>query len=198
MSGRLLRGVIKSIHSVSGPKSGSFVTQAVDQLVLGMDGIAGERHSGLLRPAGPREPWLPRGMMLRNDRQISALSADELATIAHGLDLTELEPGLTGANIVVDGIAGFSRIAPGSLIAIGGLWGGKGLFDGEALLRVEAYNRPCRATGRKLATAHGRPELEFDFVRVARSLRGVVLSVAHPGNVRAGDPIVVMPAIVPP
>ncbi|MGL4441214.1 MAG: MOSC domain-containing protein, partial [Bosea sp. (in: a-proteobacteria)] len=76
--------------------------------------------------------------------------------------------------------------------------GGIGKFDGKALLRVEAYNKPCRGPGRKLAAAYGRPELEFAFVKVAASLRGLVLSVALPGVIRAGDAVVVMEPLTAP
>ncbi len=91
----------------------------------------------------------------------------------------------------------FSRIAPGSRLAIGGSWGGSGRFDGGAVLRVEAYNFPCRQSGRAIAALAGRPELEFAFVKVAAALRGLVLSVDLAGTITPGDAVIVIPPVTP-
>jgi hypothetical protein len=183
-------GTVLGCYSASGPRDAGFVTAAVPALSLDRGGIAGDRHAGLTRAAGPREPWLRRGLELSNDRQLSVLSHEELAVVAGGLDLAGLAPELLGANLLLGGLPELSRLPAGAMLACGGQWGGKGRFDGTALLRVEAYNRPCRATGRQIAAAHGKPDLEFAFVRVAASLRGLVLSVAHPGVIAPGDAVV--------
>lgn len=193
--GRII-GTYTSTDPMGG--TGSFVTHPVAELALDMAGIPGDRHAGLTRGSTAREPWLARGTVLRNDRQLSVLSREELALVAAGLGIAVATPELVGANVLVEGIADLSRIAPGSHLAIGGSWGGKGKFDGSALLRVEAYNQPCRGPGRKLAAAFGKPELEFAFPKVAASLRGLVLSVALPGVIRAGDAVVVMAPLTAP
>ncbi|MDU0339838.1 MOSC domain-containing protein [Bosea rubneri] len=169
-----------------------FVTSPADHLDLDHHGIPGDRHHGATRRAGAREPWLPRGTVLRNDRQLSALCPDELAEIAASLAIEALLPQWIGGNLAVEGLPGFSQIAPGSRLAIGGAWGGRGRFDGKAVLRVEAYNSPCRLSGRAIAAATGRPELEFSFVKAAARLRGVVLSVDLPGRIAPGDAVVVL------
>jgi hypothetical protein len=179
------------------PKAAPFITIPVESLTLDHSGIPGDLHGGPLRRAGAREPWLPRGARLRNDRQLSALCRDELAEVARRLGIAELRPEWIGGNLLVAGLDGFSRIAPGSRLAIGGGWAGKGRFDGGAVLRVEAYNFPCRQAGRALATCLGQPELEFAFVREAAALRGLVLSVDLAGPVAAGDAVVVIPPVVP-
>ncbi len=191
-------GAVVAVYTTSLPMSdrGGFVTHAVPELALDMNGIVGNRHAGPTRPAGPREPWLPAGTPIRNDRQVSALSLEELALIARELRIAQAASELIGANLVIEGLADLSRIAPGSHLAIGGSWAGHGKFDGGVVLRVEAYNKPCRKPGRALAAAHGRPELEFDFVQAAKSLRGLVLSVAHPGVVRPGDAVIVVGPVV--
>jgi MOSC domain-containing protein YiiM len=175
-----------------------FVTAPVGELAVSLDGVAGDRHGGRTRPAGPREPWMPKGFPVRNDRQLSALSVEDLSAIAAGLALDAVRPELIGANIMIEGVEAFSRLAPGSHLAIGGAWGGKGQFDGDVILKAEAYNRPCRGPGRKLAAAHGRPELEFGFVTAAKSLRGLVLSISAAGTVRLGDAVVVIPPVTAP
>jgi hypothetical protein len=193
----VLIGRVTGLYVASDAAQG-FVTAPVGALALTLDGIADDRHGGRTRPAGPREPWMPRGLALRNDRQLSALSKEDLSAVAAGLQLDGVRPELIGANLIVEGIDGFSRIAAGSHLAIGGAWGGKGQFDGEVILKAEAYNRPCRGPGRKLAAAHGRPELEFGFVSGAKSLRGLVLSVSAAGTVRLGDAVVVVPPVTAP
>ena len=195
-----LVGVVRGVFASGAPlaQSGGFVTAAVPGLDLTLEGIAGERHAGQERASNAREPWMPRGTIIRNDRQISAVSIEDLAKIAEGLGLTALDPCDMGANLAVAGLPDFSRIPAGSHLAFGGRWAGEGRFDGHAVLKVEAYNTPCRKTGRQLALAHGRPELEFEFVKVARSLRGLVLSVSLPGRIAAGDPVACVPAIAAP
>ena len=38
----------------------TFVSEPLDVLTLTYEGIPGDRHSGLYRESGPREPWYPR------------------------------------------------------------------------------------------------------------------------------------------
>jgi MOSC domain-containing protein YiiM len=191
-------GIIRGVFATAVPMTngGGFETAPEAALHLTLDGIPGDRHAGPTRPAGPREPWLPKGLTLRNDRQLSALSVEDLGAIAAALGIPDAPAELVGANLLLEGIAGLSRLPAGAHLAIGGAWAGKGKFDGAAVLRVEAYNRPCRGPGRKLAARYGRPELELAFPTAAKSLRGLVLSVAAPGVVRPGDAVVVVPPIV--
>ncbi len=188
------------VHVLAARDRGSFETSVVASLALELSGIAGDRHQGMTRLSGPREPWLPRGLTLRNDRQISAVSAEDMAELALGLDLGTVPPermaALLGANLLVSGLEAFSHILPGSHLAIGGSWAGSGQFDGTAILNVEAYNMPCRGPGRKLAAAFSQPALEFAFMRKAAGLRGLVLSVACPGQIGPGDAVVVIAPIV--
>lgn len=188
-----VEGVFSAAAGV-GPHA--FVTQAAASLTIDLAGIVGDRHSGASRKAGPREPWLPRGAVLRNDRQLSALCPAELGVIAGRLGAERIEPEWLGANLLISGFPDFSSMAPGSRLAFGGQWGGKGRFDGGAVLRVEAYNTPCRKAGRAVAEALGRADLEFSFVRAAAELRGLVLSVDLAGPIVAGDPVMLLPPIV--
>ncbi len=186
-------GVFAATGSPSLPHA--FVTQAVEALAFDTAGIRNDLHAGLTRRSGPREPWLPRGLTLRNDRQVSALCPAELAAIARGLALPALPPEWLGGNLLVEGLLALSAIAPGSRLAIGGGWGGTGRFDGGAVLRVEAYNRPCRRAGGAVAAAAGRTDLADRFVKAAAGLRGLVLSVDLPGTIAVGDAVVVIPPV---
>lgn len=191
-------GVVAGVFTATGPASRPhhFVTSTVLSLQLDLGGIVGDLHSGATRSSGAREPWLPRGTTLRNDRQLSALCRAELGEVAARLSISELRPEWLGGNLLVEGLSAFSRIAPGSRLAIGGNWAGKGRFDGGVVLRVEGYNKPCRQAGRALAAAVGRADLEFAFVKAAASLRGLVLSVDRAGEVMPGDAVVVIAPVV--
>jgi hypothetical protein len=193
------RGVVAGVYEIPPvvDPAHHFVTHACERLTLALSGIPDDPHGGATRRSGAREPWLPRGAVLRNDRQISALSEAELADVAASLDLDALPPEWIGGNLLISGLDGFSRIAPGSRLAIGGEWGGRGRFDGGAVLRVEAYNFPCRQSGRAVAALARRPELEFGFVKAAAALRGLVLSVDLAGPVTPGDAVVVIPPVTP-
>lgn len=174
-----------------------FVTAAVLRLQLDLSGIPGDVHAGATRRSGAREPWLPRGTVIRNDRQISVLSREELGEIARRLSIPQLQPEWIGGNLLTEGLPGFSALAPGSRLAFGGTWQGKGRFDGGAILRVEGYNLPCRQAGRALAGFCGDPALEFAFVKQAAELRGLVLSVDREGEIAPGDAVVVIPPALP-
>jgi MOSC domain len=193
-------GLVAGTYSSSAPLavSSGFDSHSVAELALTFDGFPGDRHCGATRRSGPREPWLARGTWVRNDRQLSIVSAEELAILALALEIPHIDAGLIGANLLVTGLTHLSQIAPGSHLAFGGIWGGRRTFDGGAVLRVEAYNQPCRKPGRKLAAAFARPALEFSFVKQAAALRGLVLSVAHPGRIVPGDSVVVIsPSLAP-
>jgi MOSC domain-containing protein YiiM len=174
-----------------------FVTAATSRLDLDLTGVPGDVHAGATRRSGAREPWLPRGTVIRNDRQVSALCLEEINEIARRLAIPLLQPEWIGGNLMIEGLAGFSAIAPGSRLAFGGSWQGKGRFDGGAILRVEGYNLPCRQAGRALAAFCNDPALEFAFVKQAAELRGLVLSVDLAGPIAPGDAVVVIPAAVP-
>jgi hypothetical protein len=199
MTNGFARGVVAGVYEIPpvADKQHHFVTHSSERLTLDLTGIPGDFHGGATRRSGAREPWLPRGTVLRNDRQLSALSAEELQEVAASLDIEALPPEWIGGNLLIAGLERFSRIAPGSRLAFGGGWGGVGRFDGGAVLRVEAYNFPCRQSGRAVAALAGRPELEFAFVKAAAALRGLVLSVDLAGPVTPGDAVVVIPPVTP-
>lgn len=193
-------GSLSGVYSTCAPAAGQpgFVTSPVDALALGADGIAGDQHTGRGRHAGPREPWMPRGLDLHNDRQLTAVCSEELAALAVALQLPGIRPEWLGANLLISGVPDLSRVAAGSRLAIGGRWLGNGIFDGTAILRVSGYNFPCRGPARVIAQTCGRPELEFQFPKAAASLRGLILFVDHPGRIAPGDAVVVVgPAVAP-
>jgi MOSC domain-containing protein YiiM len=151
-------------------------------LILTYAGIAGDRHEGLVRPSGPREPWYPRGTPMRNERQVSIVGTEELAEIAATLGIEHLDPGWIGANLCLSGLPNLTRLAPRTLL----------LFPSGATLRIDGDNDPCRKSGAAIAAQiPDRPDLQFAFVKAAKDKRGLVAWVEREGTIRAGDEVTV-------
>lgn len=160
------------------PAGEGFRTKPVKALDLTFEGIAGDSHAGWTRAADARTPWYQRGTDIRNVRQISLVSVEDLAAIAEALDVPTIAAAWIGANVVVQGLENFSYLPAGTL-----------LFFGEAcVLRIEEQNAPCRQAGRAVQERYPDVEgLETGFVKAAKGKRGVVASVDRVGLARAGE-----------
>ncbi len=173
--------------TLDGRVEGTFVVEtaavastARAELMLTYAGVVGDRHEGLVRPSGAREPWYPRGTPMRNERQLSILSAEELAEIAATLSLERIPGEWVGANLILSGIPHLTCLPPRSLM----------LFPSGATIRIDGDNDPCRKTGRTIAAeVPGRADLEFGFVKAAMGKRGLVGWVEREGIIRAGDAV---------
>lgn len=141
-------------------------------------GIEGEAHEGLTAPSCVRmTSQYPKGTTVANTRQVSVLSAEELAEIAAKMGLPDLSPSLLGATIVVEGIPDFSHIPPGSR-----LQGPSG-----ATLVVNLNNRPCTIPSRAIEAA--LPGYGKAFKPAAEGRRGIVAWVEREGSFALGDPL---------
>lgn len=164
-----------------------FASHPVDRLVLTHEGIEGDFHAGLTRRSGGREPWYKRGTVMRNERQLSILSEEELGEIAQAMGIKGLEPGWIGANLVVEGIEALSFLPPRTLL----------FFEGGVTLRVDGYNAPCRLAGSRVAEAVGAPpgpdgdytasDTALAFKDAADMKRGLVAWVEKEGVIEAGE-----------
>lgn len=157
---------------------GTFVSEPLEVLRLTYAGIEGDRHSGLYRESGVREPWYPRGTPMRNERQLSILSAEENAEIAADLSIPGLKPEWIGGNLLLSGVPQLSLLPPRTLL----------MFPSGAAIRIDGDNGPCRKSGASIAAnIPGRADIEFGFVKVAKYKRGLLGWVEREGEVRAGD-----------
>ncbi|MFZ5438599.1 MAG: MOSC domain-containing protein [Myxococcota bacterium] len=160
---------------------GQFVTRALDVAVLTWAGLEGDRHAGLTLRAGVRQPWAPKGVELRNTRQLSLVSEEELAAIATELSLARLDYRWLGANLLLRGAPQLTALLPGSRL----------VSPGGAVVVIDGENEPCRKAGRALAEALGGDgALASRFVKAARGRRGLVGWVERPGVLRPGDSLV--------
>ena len=180
MSGRRAATTLEATLAWAGWSPGpDFVTQPVERLELTYEGIRGDVHAGLFRTSGAREPWYPRGTPMRNERQLSVLSLEELAEVAATMSIATLDPAWIGGNLVLSGIPELSSLPPRAIL----------MFPSGAAIRIDGDNGPCRSSGRAIAAATGVPSHEFDFVKAAKHKRGLVGWVEREGAVSRGDSI---------
>ena len=172
-----LEGVVEGLFHAPG---GAFETEAVDRLALTHEGIPGDRHAGLLRPSGPREPWYPRDTEMRNERQLSILSVEELGEVAADLRLDRLAAEWIGGNILLAGVPHLSLIPPRTLL----------MFEGGVTIRIDGDNGPCRKSGASIAGHfEGRSDIEFGFVKAAKRKRGLLGWVERAGTIAMGEAV---------
>jgi hypothetical protein len=142
-------------------------------------GPEGEAHGGLTRPSCSRVAALyPRGTEIRNVRQLSILSAEELDEIARRMGVPALDPGLVGASMVIEGIPDFSHLPPSSRLQ----------SDQGATLVIDMQNRPCVLLARPIEAA--MPGRGKAFKAAADGRRGVTAWVEREGVLRLGDRVV--------
>jgi MOSC domain-containing protein YiiM len=150
---------------------GDFVSRPVERLALDFGGIVGDFHAGFTRPSTSREPWYPRGTEIRNDRQLTIVSEEELAAVAAAMALPAIEPAWIGANL---------------------------FFAGGVTIAVEDENGPCRTAGASIARHFPEREgIDLLFPQKARHRRGLVASVEKPGVIRAGETFSLRPLRAP-
>lgn len=191
-----------SVAKVLRAQGRDFVSKPIDALELTYNGIKGDFHEGLTRKSGSREPWYERGTQMRNERQLSILSVEELAQIAENLGLMRVEPGWIGANLVLEGVPDLSFLPPRSLM----------MFDGGVTLRVDGYNAPCRTAGGAVAEHVGstrmdggtgniglderkfdwtRTDMALGFTNAAHMKRGLVAWVEREGTITTGETVTI-------
>lgn len=143
---------------------------------VSFEGFAGESHSGLTRPSCVRvKNQYPLGTLIRNTRQISIVSEEELQIIASHLEIPAIQPGWLFANLVIEGLPDFSRIPPSSRL----------IFSGGVSLVVDMENAPCRYPGDMIDQHY--PGTGKFFAKRARGLRGVTAWVERAGRLSVGE-----------
>jgi hypothetical protein len=148
----------------------------LEEMALSFAGFAGESHAGLTRPSCSRVlAQHPRGTTIRNVRQLSVLSAEEMDEVARIMGLDRFDYAWAGASLVLRGIPDFSHVPPSSRLQS---------EDGTTLV-VDMENRPCQepaVTIDKVLPGQGR-----GFKAAAEGRRGVTAWVEREGRLRLGD-----------
>ena len=155
---------------------GRIASGAQSELSIGFEGATGEIHSGTTRASCVRVKMLhPEGTEIRNERQISIISQEEMDEIAAEIGLQSMKPEWFGATIVVKGIPDFTHIPPSSRLQA----------DNGLTLCVDMENQPCIWPAKELDRDH--PGVGPKFKPAAKGKRGVTASVDRPGSLRVGD-----------
>ncbi|MDT8327431.1 MAG: MOSC domain-containing protein [Roseovarius sp.] len=157
-------------------RAGSLEAEPLQEVAVGFGGVTGEEHGGLTRRSCSRVlSQHPRDTVIRNVRQFSIVSAEELALIAAKMGLERIEPGWLGASMVVEGLADFTHLPPSSRL--------QGP-DGVTLV-VDMENRPCQLPARVIEGVH--PGMGNAFKSAAKGRRGVTAWVEREGRLAVGD-----------
>ena len=157
--------------------SGTMRCEPLDEAFARFDGFEGEAHSGLTRPScGRVTSQHPKGTTINNVRQLSVMSAEELAKIATTMGLSDIDPRLLGVSMIVEGIADFSHIPPSSRLQC---------EASGATIAVDMLNRPCVLPSREIEMEHEGFGAKFKPAAVGK--RGVTAWVEREGLVRIGD-----------
>lgn len=169
-------GRVTWLGVVTSPDRKALLAEAREALDLTFDGIAGSVHGGRIRASCSRvTSQHPRGTPIANERQLSILSAEEMAAIAAQMGLAALDPARLGASIVIEGIPDFSHLPPSSRLQA----------PSGAALVIDMQNRPCILPARSLETVH--PGLGKGFKPAVEGRRGVTGWVQREGRIALGD-----------
>lgn len=164
----------------SGDREAGLEKSRVEALTLGFAGIEGDCHAGLTRKSDSRTlRQYPRNTTIRNVRQVTILSEEELAEIAAAMGISEMKPEWAGANMVTRGIPDLTLLPPSSRLQ----------FPSGATLVVDMENAPCRQVA-DVVLQHHR-DVATGFVKAATHRRGVTAWVEREGAVRTGDAIAI-------
>lgn len=157
-------------------RAASLKSTAVDHVMARFSGVDGEHHAGLTRLSCSRvTSQYRKGTDIRNVRQFSILSAEELEAIAAKMGLDRLDPALVGASMIVRGIPDFTHVPPSSRLQ----------SKSGATLVVDMANRPCHLPADPInqdSPGYGR-----SFKTAAKGLRGVTAWVECEGKLQVGD-----------
>lgn len=178
-----MAALVKSSYSaeitwlgVNATRAENLRSEAAQQVTATFDGFEGEDHGGATRPCCVRFSMLhDRNTEIRNFRQLSILSHEEMAEIAEGMELDDVDPQWIGANLIVRGIPDLSHLPPGSRL--------QGP-DGTTLY-IDLENGPCVYPGKEIEAE--RPGHGKAFKPSAMNRRGVTACVERGGTLQVGE-----------
>lgn len=149
---------------------------AIEGAFASYAGFDGDFHAGLTRKSCVRvTSQHPKGTDIRNVRQLSILSAEEMREIAADIGLDALDPVHLGASIVVEGIGDFTHLPPNSRLQA----------DNGTTLVVDMQNGPCNLPAREIEKDHEGHGKGFKAAALCK--RGVCAWVEREGQLNVGD-----------
>ena len=155
-------------------------TRSVQEANVAWGGFEGDKHFGETRSASSSQKPYPKGTEVRNTRQISLVSVEEMGQIAQALGVDKLEAEWLSANVLVSGVADLTKLPAGSRLH----------FENGVGLVVEGANPPCTTAGGIVQENYPEQEgLTSAFPKQAIGRRGIVAWVERPGTISPGESI---------
>jgi hypothetical protein len=156
---------------------GSLRSEPLTEAFASLDGFEGETHSGATRSSCVRvRSQHPEGTEIRNVRQLSVLSTEEIAQIAAQMKMETLDPALLGASMVIEGIPDFTHVPPSARLQC---------EASGATITIDMENRPCILPGREIEAEHRG--FGQAFKPAAKDRRGVTAWMEREGMFKVGD-----------
>lgn len=176
-----MTGIVEKVLIAADPNSMASVAQK--SVKVSFEGFEGDKHTGWTKPSDGRTKFYPRGTTIRNNRQISIVSIEEMAEVAEELNIPEMPPEWMGANLLIKGIPNLTGLKPNTRL----------LFSSGPTLLITEENFPCMIMTKEVCSHFtDRPDLEENIVRVAMHKRGLVAVVELPGEIKEGDEVKVL------
>ncbi len=177
------QGRVENLLSRQSRETG-FEKTATNSLTLTLDGPQGDCHTGPTRKSDSRTlPLYERDVDIRNVRQLTILSVEELADIAESVGVPDIKAEWFGANIVMSGIPDLTLLPPSTRLQ----------FPSLATIVVDLENYPCSQIAKVVGQHY--PEAQKLLVKKAMHKRGVTAWGEREGDIKIGDTVKV---IIPP
>jgi MOSC domain-containing protein len=168
---------VKAVLINDTPNDG-LATRQVKKCAVGFEGMQGDWHATLTRKACVRtRRQYTIGTKIRNTRQVSIVSVEELVKIALKMGIDNIKPEWLGANLLISGTPDVTLLPPSSRL----------IFSSGASLVVDMENEPCKYPGEIIEAEH--PGFGHLFANSARNLRGVTAWVEREGAISEGDAV---------
>ena len=159
---------------------GSIASSRKDAIQANLEGLPGDRHYGHTFPSNGRYPEYKRGTEIRNSRQVSIISLEEMQIVAEKIAIPLIPPEWLGANLLISGIPALTLLPPSSRL----------FFANGVVMVVHGENDPCSHPGGIIQKNHPeRPGLSPAFIAAAIHRRGVVAWVEKPGLIQSGEAV---------
>lgn len=179
MSRAKFKGTVEGLFSRLS-REGGFEKPERQSLNLLFSGPEGDCHAGLTRASDVRTlPIHARNIEIRNVRQMTIISVEEMTEVARAMDLDAIDPSWLGANLLTQGIPDLTLLPPSTRLQ----------FPSGATLVVDMENLPCTQVSKVITKLH--PAEGPEFVKAAKNKRGVTAWVEREGAVQRGDAITV-------
>lgn len=158
----------------------SIRSQSLDSVEVYFEGFAGDKHSGITKLSDGRTKFYQRGTQIRNSRQVSLVSKEELDIIKERLGIDRLQPEWMGANLMIEGIPSFTEIEPNTRF----------FFKSGAVLLITGDNLPCATMTEEICKYFPEKlELSGKVINASMNLRGLVAVVELPGKITKGEEV---------